>query len=134
MAKFQPGQSGNPTGRKPGSGRIQRFRAAIEKDVPDIIDAMVANAKSGDSSAASLLLSRVIPPVRPQVREVQLALPSDNPAAATQVVINALAVGDISVDTANQLMDVISKQQNIVQIPELENRLKSIEDRISGSN
>ena len=66
MPKWQKGQSGNPAGRAPGSHNPSTvLRLAIAEQVPAIIDTLVEAAKAGDVSAAKLLLSRVLPPLKP---------------------------------------------------------------------
>ena len=67
MSRFQKGQSGNPTGRPRGiPSPATKLRKAIEQDIPDIIAALVNAAKQGDTTAARILLDRVVPPLRPQ--------------------------------------------------------------------
>jgi len=65
MSKFLPGQSGNPNGRPKGTGAIAKLREAIQDEIPEIIDALVVAAKSGDVSAAKILIDKVIPTLRP---------------------------------------------------------------------
>ena len=65
MAKFVKGQSGNPSGRPPGTGVVAKLREAIQEEIPEIIDSLVAAAKSGDVSAAKILIDKVIPTLRP---------------------------------------------------------------------
>jgi len=65
MSKFLPDQSGNPNGRPKGTGTIAKLREAIQDEIPEIIDALVAAAKSGDVSAAKILINKVIPTLRP---------------------------------------------------------------------
>jgi hypothetical protein len=54
---WKPGQSGNPKGKTPGSGELQRLRASIAVDVPEILAGLVLSAKSGDVQAARLILA-----------------------------------------------------------------------------
>ena len=62
--QWQPGTSGNPAGRPPGSGKVAKLRAEIAEHVPDIVAQLVESAKGGDVQAARLLLERVLPPVK----------------------------------------------------------------------
>ena len=35
--RWKPGESGNPAGRKPGSGEVAKLRAAIAEHMPGIV-------------------------------------------------------------------------------------------------
>jgi hypothetical protein len=64
--KFEPGRSGNPKGRPPGSqNRATRFRQQLEGAAPQVIEKVVAAALGGDLSACKLVLERVCPALRP---------------------------------------------------------------------
>lgn len=64
MAKFEKGQSGNYTGRPPGSTTTTRLRQAIEESAPQIIAAMLQKALDGDTTAAKLLLDKIMPSLK----------------------------------------------------------------------
>ena len=56
MSKYQPGQSGNPSGKPRGAlGLPGKMRQALALEAPAIIEAMVQAAKAGDTTAASLI-------------------------------------------------------------------------------
>jgi hypothetical protein len=65
---FQKGQSGNPAGRAQGSRtKSAMFADAIlEKDREEIITALVAAAKNGESTAMRLCFERLVPMRRGQ--------------------------------------------------------------------
>ncbi len=46
--RWKPGQSGNPSGRPPGTGHVAKLRASIAVHVPEIIGQLVEAAKDGD--------------------------------------------------------------------------------------
>ena len=62
---WAPGRSGNPKGRAPGTGKIDKLRAALAKELPDVLAALVAQAKAGDTGAIRLILERTPVPVIP---------------------------------------------------------------------
>jgi hypothetical protein len=71
---WKPGQSGNPAGRKPGTGDVAKLRAAIAEQVPAIIKTLTTAALTGDVGAARLLLERVIAPLKAAEVAAPLAL------------------------------------------------------------
>lgn len=73
--RWQSGVSGNPKGKTPGSGQLQKLRASIANDVPDILAGLVTAAKAGDMQAARLILERVLPPIKAIEQAVALQLP-----------------------------------------------------------
>ena len=60
QGRWKLGESGNPNGRKPGTGKIAKLRESIAEHMPEIISQMVSKAKEGDAQAANLLVERVI--------------------------------------------------------------------------
>lgn len=43
-AAWKPGQSGNPKGRPTGTGEVAKIRAAIAKQVPALLEALMTKA------------------------------------------------------------------------------------------
>lgn len=128
--RFQPGQSGNPAGRPRGTPNPSaRLRQAISQHVPEIIDRLVRAALDGDVAAASLLMSRVLPPVKPE--STTQALPDAGGMAerAEQVVAEAMA-GNLSPTAAGELIGVLAAQAKIAEISELAERMAAIEERL----
>lgn len=111
MAKFAPGQSGNPAGRAKGAvSKLTRALKDIEADVPGILAAMVEAAKGGDTRAAKLLLDRVLPVRRPVDAPVTfpLAVGTDDLAAAAMSVLHGMAAGSVTPDAARSVADVLA--------------------------
>lgn len=128
MAKFQPGQSGNPAGRPRGVGTIGKLRSAIEKDAPGIIARLVEAALAGDTQAAGILLSRVIPPMKATEPPIPgLAIPSLD--AAPEAVLSALARGTLTTDQVTAISQLVSALARAKETAELENRITALEAR-----
>ena len=47
QGRWKSGESGNPNGRKPGTGKIAKLRESIAEHMPEIISQMVSKAKEG---------------------------------------------------------------------------------------
>jgi hypothetical protein len=133
--RWKPGQSGNPNGKKPGSGELQRLRASIAADVPDILAGLVAAAKGGDAQAAKLILERIFPAVKPVEHTQELDLPEGGTLTATgRAVLSAVALGHLAPGQGSQLLAAIGSLARVTQIDELEARLTLLEGKQNASN
>jgi hypothetical protein len=94
---FKPGISGNPAGRKPGIiDKRQRIAQAFEADGAEIAKIVIEAAKKGDMQAATLVLSRLAPPMKPRAERVRFDLDVTQPLAAQAAqVISAVATGQL---------------------------------------
>lgn len=65
MAKktWKPGESGNPNGRPAGTTLLGKLRTKHQGDIEAIFDALIILAKDGDTAAAQIIMSRMLPPV-----------------------------------------------------------------------
>ena len=125
---WKPGQSGNPQGKTPGSGALQKLRAGIAADVPEILAALVSAAKAGDVQAARLILERILPPVKAIEQAVEISLPLGGTLTAkADAVLNAAAVGDIAPGQASQLITALGTLAKISEIDELTARIAKLE-------
>ena len=119
--KFQKGQSGNPAGRKPGLSKIGKIRQGLEAHLPEILEALTAQAKAGDPAAAKLLLDRVLPSLRPETRQ-SAPMPTD-PGA----ILEAVESGAIGIDQATALMGLAAQRLKIAADQELLERVEKLE-------
>lgn len=130
VGKWRPGVSGNPAGKTPGSGELQRLRATIAADVPDILAGLVTAAKGGDVQAARLILERVLPPVKAIEQAVELQLPEGGTLTAkAAAVLSAAAAGELAPTQAAQLITALGTLAKITEIDELAARITSLEEK-----
>lgn len=125
---WQPGQSGNPSGRKPGSGKVARLRESVAAHVPEILTRMAELAKSGDVQAARLLLERVVPPVRPESLPQPVDLPERGGLGEQgQAVLAAISSGQLGVHEGASLLSAIGAHARAVEVHELMRRIEALE-------
>ena len=127
--QFKPGQSGNPAGRKPGSGAVGKLRAAITSDMPEIVARLTEQAKGGDTAAARLLLERVVAPLRPTEDAVSLTLPDGPAAEQGAAIIRAIAAGDLAPGQGATLLQAVANLARVVDIAELQKRIEALESK-----
>lgn len=130
MAKFKPGVSGNPRGRAKGvPNPATRLRKEITEHLPEIITAMVERARAGDTGAASLLLSRCLPPLRPESAAQSIAVTGSTLGERAEAIVAAAVAGQLPTNAAAELMNVLTGQGKILETVELERRIAALEAR-----
>lgn len=130
MAKFQPGQSGNPAGKPPGTlSEAGRLRAAIREHVPAIIAAMVKRAKGGDATAAKVLLERALPALRTSALPVELPalVQATTVTAQGEEVLKAVAEGTLTTDQASDLLSALGGMAKLKEVDDLARRVAALE-------
>ena len=127
---WRPGQSGNPKGKPPGSGELQRLRASIAADVPDILAGLVTAAKAGDVQAARLILERVLPPFKGVEQTVELQLPASGTLTAkADAMLCAAAGGQLAPSQAAQLIAALGTIARVMEVDELAARIEKLEGK-----
>lgn len=124
---WKPGQSGNPAGKPPGSGELQKLRAAISEHVPEIIDQLVTAARAGDIQAARLILERVLPPVKAIEQPQAIDMPPGTLTDQGRAVLAAVAAGELAPGQGAQLLAAIGTLGKVVEVDELAARITALE-------
>ena len=125
MAKFQKGQSGNPSGR-PKSDKAN-LKPLLEKHGKLVLQKVVDQALDGDLTACKLILERLYPPIRPQTQTISIAA-KETLTEQGQTIINQTLAGNIAPDTAGGLITMLCNQGKLVELYELTGRIESLEN------
>jgi len=128
--RWRSGQSGNPAGRRPGSGSVQQLRQGIEESLPAIIQSLTDKAKAGDVGAARLLLERVIPPLKPVEAPQVLQISEGDLSGQAKSVVALAASGEVSVAQATQLITALGTLAKLIEVDELERRIQTLESSL----
>lgn len=127
--RFKPGQSGNPSGRKPGTGALQKLRAELQGVMPEIITQLIEMARGGDLQAMKLLLDRGYAPIKATEQPVELELPEGGTLTAkAEAVLSAAAAGVLAPTQAAQLITALGTVAKIVEIDDLSTRIAKLEE------
>ena len=118
---FAKGKSGNVRGRPAGSGKLQKIRIGLEKDLPGILATLTTQALAGDPQAAKLILDRCLPALRPETRQSAPA-PTDPDG-----ILRAVETGQIGIDQAVALMNLSALRIKIAEGEELLSRVDALE-------
>lgn len=131
--KFQTGLSGNPSGRKPGTGhRQQLFNSLVEPHKNALFETAIKLALNGNESMLRLFLERMLP-AKPVDDVITVEMPMTDVSKASvlpfwgEAVLLAVSKGDITPDQGNAMMAVIDAQRKNIETSELTLRLTEIE-------
>jgi hypothetical protein len=129
--RWKPGQSGNPAGRKPGSGSVAALRASLAECLPDVLSNLTKAAVAGDMQATRILLDRVLPPLRAEEGPVSIDIPAmSSLTAKAEAVLTAAASGEVGTSQATQMISALGTTARIMEAEELEKRIAALETAI----
>ncbi len=133
--RFQKGQSGNPSGRPPGSRNKTTLAvdALLDGDAETLTRKAIELAKTGDVTALRLCLDRIAP-VRKD-RPVTFSLPpiacASDVAKASAALVAAVSLGEITPSEAVEVGRLLESYVRALEVTELEERLGKLERTIS---
>ncbi len=125
--RWKAGESGNPKGRPTGTGKVANIRAAIAEHVPELLQALVTKALTGDVGAARLLLERTIAPLRAIEPAQALTLPDGTLTDQGRAVLKAVAAGELAPSQGASLLSAIGSLARVSEIDELAARIEALE-------
>jgi uncharacterized protein DUF5681 len=117
--RFQPGQSGNPAGRPPGSlnKKTLAVDAELQEQAAEAAKLLIERAKNGDLAAMRMCLDRFAPTGRNRPVAIELPViktPEDAELALT-VVTDELAAGELSIAEASALVSLIERMLRVAE-------------------
>jgi hypothetical protein len=127
---FARGNSGRPKGARNKTTLLAE--RLLADDVVEIVNAVRDAAKSGDMTAARIILDRVAPPRKGRL--VEFGLPTCSKlsdfALAVSAILTAVSQGEITVEEATALTDLLDMQRKVIASDEVEKRLSAVEARV----
>ena len=132
---FQPGQSGNPAGRRAGSRNkaTLAIEALLEGEAQAIGRKAIELAKGGDGAAIRLCLDRLCPPRRD--RHVAFKLPpmksTVDAVKASAAVVRAVARGELTPSEAAELGKLVESFTKSLTAHDHEMRLRRLEGGVA---
>lgn len=131
--QFLPGHCGNPAGRPRGSRSTPRLR--LDEEVESITEVLVGKALDGDVAAAKLVMERVIPRLRSTSAPITVDFPHEaGPLPMAESILRAALAGEISPDTAAQLVGIATQLSRMAELEEFKARLEALERAVTGAS
>lgn len=127
MAKWRPGQSGNPGGRKTTHST---YRKLLSDNAEELLSAMMTAALGGDVAALRWCCDRLVAPLKPGGEPLSLNL-TGTLGEQGATVLRTLTAGEISPEQAGLALDALLKQAKLVEHQELQSRLERLEEAMA---
>lgn len=113
MAKFGPNNPPPGIGRpKGGANKLTLFRRQLADLIPEARAQLAEGVKNGDPKLLPFFFSLILPPLKAAFPPV--AINFDGPPRDTVTAVKAaLSTGDISIDHAHSILDMLVKLQRL---------------------
>src|SRR5262245_21723466 len=132
---FQPGQSGNPTGKPKGTRNKTTLavETLLDGEAETLTRKAIELAKSGDLAALRICLVRIAPPRkdRPVLFELPPVSSAADAAKAAAALLEAVAVGDLTPAEASELGQLLEAYIKALEATEFAERLAQLERKIN---
>lgn len=129
--QWQKGVSGNPRGRPPGrpDKRLLATQQMLD-EMRGIVSVLVAKALEGDTGAAHIVLSKVMPNLKAQAEKVNFPLDTSAPISEQVAqVLDAVAGGILAPDVGRLMIESLRAFADVRAFEDLEERVITLEAR-----
>lgn len=126
---FAKGQTGNPGGRP---GNLANLRAKLTAGSDEIATVVLAAAKGGDMQACRLILERIVPALKPITEPVPFDLDDTDLPSTARSIMRAIASGALPGDQGKVLLDAVLGMSRVIEVADLDQRLKALEESMEG--
>lgn len=125
---FQQGQSGNPEGRPKGTkDKRTELRELLQPHAAALMQKAVTMALAGDTTALRICIDRIVAPLKTRDAAIQLSGFRGSLSERGNVVLAAMAEGQITAEEAVVVIQALSTQARVAQVDELERRIAALE-------
>lgn len=122
--------SPNPAGRPKGlpDKRLLATQEMLD-EMRNIVAVLVGKALEGDTNAASIVLSKVLPSVKAQAEKVNFDFDSKAPVSEQVAqVLDAIAAGAVAPDVGRLIIESVKALADVRASEELEARIAALEE------
>ena len=131
--KFTSENSGRPKGSR--NKKTLAIESLLEGQAEALTQTAISKALDGDGMALRLCMERIAP--APKDNPVSFALPQMNNALdasqAAGSVLTAVSQGNLTPIEATRVMGLIDSYRRTLELTEIENRLKVLEDEFAST-
>ena len=125
MGKFITGNSAaKGHGRPPGNSLQRRLRDAVGPRFDELVGVLVNAAAGGDMQAMNILMSRMIPAVRPIQEPVPFNLVGKTMTDKAHAILDAVSAGELSAADGKPLLDGVG---GVVKVMDAEQTARQLE-------
>jgi hypothetical protein len=131
--KFQKGISGNPTGRPPGiADKRTELSKLLLPHAEQLVSKVIELALAGDINALRMCIERLIPRIKDETINIELAnldlTCEKNILLAGSALLKAVSEGLITPEQGKSLSAILETQRKSIELSELTDRLSEIEN------
>lgn len=121
---FAKGHTGNAGGRP---GNLANLRAKLTAGSDEVATVVLTAAKGGDMQACRLILERIVPALKPITEPVPFDLDDTDLPSTARSIMRAIASGALPGDQGKVLLDAVLGMSRVIEVADLDLRLKALE-------